>query len=59
MELVREALGSLLSLAPCALCHSRRHLGTKLNWRRDPDDEQLKRQHEWRMKQIEKETEQL
>jgi hypothetical protein len=37
-----------------------------LNWRRDPDYEQRKMQHEWRMKQlakdieqIEKETEQL
>jgi hypothetical protein len=30
-------------------------LGATLNWRRDPDYEQRKMQHEWRMKQLESE----
>ncbi len=37
------------------LCHTARHLGATLNWRRDPDYEQRKMQHEWRMKQLESE----
>ena len=47
-------------------CHTARHLGATLNWRRDPGYEQRRMQHEQRMKrlkseieQIEKETEQL
>ncbi len=30
-----------------------------LNWRRDPDYEQRKMQHEWRMKQLAKDIEQI
>ena len=41
------------------LYHTARHLGATLNWRRDPGYEQRKRQHEWRMKQLENEIEQL
>ena len=47
-------------------CHTARHLGATLYWRRDPGYEQRMLQHEQRMKrlkseieQIEKETEQL
>jgi transcription initiation factor TFIID subunit TAF12 len=34
-------------------------LGATLNWRRDPDYEQRRIQHELRMKRLESETEQL
>jgi chromosome segregation ATPase len=34
-------------------------LGATLNWRRDPDYEQSKLQHEWRMKRIAERTKQI
>ena len=40
-------------------CNTARHLGATLNWRRDPDYEQRKMQHEVRMKQLESEIEQI
>ena len=40
-------------------CNTARHLGATLNWRRDPDYEQSKLQHEWRMKRIAERTKQI
>ena len=61
----RSSNGTSTTLLPrwrlllAELCHPARHLVATPNWRPDPDDEQRKLQHEWRMRQIDERMKQL